>query len=33
MLEHRLIEPVDLGFVQIGRDDALPEIVQDDITD
>lgn len=33
MLEHRLIEPVDLGFVQVGRDDAFPEIVQDDIAD
>ena len=28
MLEHRLVEPADLGFVQVGRDDAFPEVVE-----
>jgi len=31
VLEHRGIEPVDLGLVQVGRDDALTKVVEDDI--
>jgi hypothetical protein len=28
VLKHRLVEPVDLGFIQVRRNDAFPEVVE-----
>jgi hypothetical protein len=33
MLEHCLVEPVDLRFIKVRRDDAFPKVVENDVAD